>query len=156
TNSRVRSFKGEVLEVVGADIDPCVLKNPELDVAVLIDRDRLPLDDASFDLVISDYVLEHVEHPTKFFAEIYRVLRPGGNYFFRTPNIYHYVTLISLMTPHWLHMLIANRVRRLSPDAHEPWPTWYRLNSRSRIRKLAHASGFTTMELRMVETEPSY
>jgi 2-polyprenyl-3-methyl-5-hydroxy-6-metoxy-1,4-benzoquinol methylase len=105
---------------------------------------------------LSDYVLEHVEHPMQLFTEVCRVLRPGGNYFFRTPNIYHYVTLISLITPHWLHVLIANRVRRLGPDAHEPWPTWYRINSRNAIRNLAQASGFTTVELRMVEAEPSY
>lgn len=39
---------------------------------------RLPFDDAAFDLVISDQVLEHVHDYPATLAEIHRVLRPGG------------------------------------------------------------------------------
>jgi len=38
----------------------------------------LPFDDASFDLVISGQVLEHVEEPARLVREMGRVLRPGG------------------------------------------------------------------------------
>jgi SAM-dependent methyltransferase len=37
-----------------------------------------PFEDSSFDLVISQAVLEHVRSPAKAVAEIARVLRPGG------------------------------------------------------------------------------
>ncbi len=56
-----RSLKGEVAELVGADIDPVVISNTELDKAVLIEDGRIPLEDGSFDLIYSDFVLEHVE-----------------------------------------------------------------------------------------------
>lgn len=39
---------------------------------------RLPFDDAAFDLVVSDQVLEHVGDYPATLAEIRRVLRPGG------------------------------------------------------------------------------
>jgi hypothetical protein len=42
-----------VAEVVGADIDPAVLTNDEVDSAVIIDDSRLPFPDESFDLVFS-------------------------------------------------------------------------------------------------------
>lgn len=39
---------------------------------------RLPFDDAEFDLVLTDEVLEHVMNYQDFVAESHRVLRPGG------------------------------------------------------------------------------
>jgi SAM-dependent methyltransferase len=156
TRQPVKSLKGEVAQVVGADIDPVVLTNDELDRAVVIENDRLPFPDASFDLALSDYVIEHVERPIRFLSEARRVLKPGGAYLFRTPNLYHYVALISHLTPHWFHDLVANRVRQLADDAHKPWPTFYRLNSRGVIRRAAEQAGFRSVDLRMVECEPSY
>ncbi len=133
-----------------------MLQNPELDRAVLIENGRVPFPDAYFDLAYSDYVLEHVEEPRRFLAEVHRLLKPGGSYFFRTPNKFHYVTLISGLTPHWFHTKVANPVRGLGADAHEPWPAFYRMNTASRLRKLAAGAGFDQAELRMVECEPSY
>jgi len=156
SRNKVCILKGEVAEVVGADIDPIVLRNNELDRAYVIKDDRLPFPDASFDLVFSDYVLEHVERPAVFLAEVCRVLRPGCNFFFRTPNIHHYVAHISRFTPQWVHASIANRVRGLPDDAHEPWPTFYRLNSRGVICRAASQAGFREVNLRMVEAQPSY
>lgn len=152
----VRSLKGEVAEVVGADIDPVVLENAELDHAVLIKNGMIPLENASFDLVYSDYVLEHVEKPEEFLAEVFRLLKPGGNFFFRTPNIFHYVSLVTVGTPHSFHELIANRIRGLPKDAHEPYPTFHRMNSRLRLNRLALEAGFKEIELRMIECNPSY
>src|SRR5262245_9202129 len=60
TKNPISSLKGEVAEVVGADIDRAVLENQEVDRAVVIESDRLPFADAYFDLAYSDYVLEHV------------------------------------------------------------------------------------------------
>lgn len=152
----IRILKGEVAELVGADVDRCVLDNPELDRRVMIENDRIPLEDASFNLIFSDYVLEHVEKPRLFLAEVNRLLKDGGSFFFRTPNRYHYVAVISAMTPHWFHHALANRVRRNTMDAQEPWPTFYRINTRRSIAREARIAGFAGVELRMVECEPSY
>lgn len=156
TENPTRIFKGEVAEIIGADVDACVLDNHELDSSVLVKDGKLPFSDASFDVVYSDYVLEHVEHPQLFLDEVHRVLKPSGSYFFRTPNIYHYVALVAYGTPHWFHEQVANRVRNKEPGSQEPWPTFYRLNSRRAIRKAAEKAGFAKTELRMIELEPSY
>jgi ubiquinone/menaquinone biosynthesis C-methylase UbiE len=120
TGDPIRTLKGEVAEVIGADIDSTVLTNEEVDSAVVIDGARLPFPDESFDLVFSDWVVEHVEHPGTFLCEARRVLKTGSSFFFRTPNIYHYVAIISRTTPHVLHEAVANRVRGMSADAHDP------------------------------------
>ncbi len=156
TGSQVRSFRGEVAKVVGADVHPCVLENVELDEAVLIKDDVVPFSDATFDVVFSDYVLEHVERPDPFLCEAHRLLKPGGSFFFRTPNIWHYIGLISSVTPHWFHRAVANRARGHADQSQEPWPTFYRLNTCSRISLSARKAGFRHIELQMVETEPSY
>jgi SAM-dependent methyltransferase len=156
TGNNTCSLRGEVAEVVGADIDPAVLTNSEVDRAVVTDGVNLPFPDADFDAAFSDYVLEHVELPVLFLAEVHRVLRSGGTYFFRTPNIFHYVALGSRLTPHWVHTLIANRMRGLPQDAHEPWPTYYRLNCRRAIRRAAVKAGFRKIDFVMVEGHPSY
>lgn len=153
----IGTLKGRVAKLVGADIDDAVLSNPGMDEAVKIEaRNPLPFPSATFDLVYSDYVVEHVENPKEFLSEVYRVLKPGGCFHFRTPNIYHYVTLISRITPHRFHILVANAARRLSSEAHDPWPTFYRLNSRRSIKRAARSVGFSDIGLEMIECSPDY
>ena len=49
------------------------------------DAQRLTYGDAAFDLVTSTEVFEHVPDDRRAFAEIYRVLRPGGSLVFTVP-----------------------------------------------------------------------
>jgi ubiquinone/menaquinone biosynthesis C-methylase UbiE len=54
-----------------------------LDTSVLtVPAERLPLDDASADTVVSTLVLCTVKDPSLALAEIARVLRPGGTFLF--------------------------------------------------------------------------
>lgn len=46
--------------------------------ALVADAEQLPFDDASFDLVLGHAVLHHIPDLNQAFAEIFRVLRPGG------------------------------------------------------------------------------
>lgn len=50
--------------------------------------EQLPFDDASFDIVLSDNVIDHAEDPIKIVDELVRVLKPGGVLYF-TVNIHH-------------------------------------------------------------------
>ena len=156
SDNKIRSLKGQVKKVFGADIDRAVLTNEDLDEAVVIKNDILPFPDKMFDLVWADYVLEHIEKPGIFLREIYRVLKPKGSFFFRTPNKYHYVSLFGRMTPYWFHKLIANNARGLSDEAHSPYPTCHRLNSRKCVTRYSRSAGFRDIEMRFIEAEPSY
>ena len=50
--------------------------------------EELPFADASFDVVLSDNVIDHATHPLAILDELVRVLRPGGLLYF-TVNIHH-------------------------------------------------------------------
>src|SRR6516165_8653414 len=51
--------------------------------------EALTFSDGSFDIFITQDVLEHVFHPDKALAEITRVLRPGGIHIFTAPKHKH-------------------------------------------------------------------
>ena len=55
---------------------------------VFYDGRRLPFDDASFDAVICNQVLEHVFEPDAFLKEIARVLRGGGRLLLTVPFVW--------------------------------------------------------------------
>lgn len=142
--------------VTGLDVDPDVENNRWLSKACIFDGKKMPFADNSFDACVSNFVLEHVSHPSEHFIEIARVLRPGGVYCLRTPNLFHYVSAGAFVMPHSVHLMVANRLRSLADDAHDPYPTWFRANTRSRLRKLCLMSGLDAPTITMVEPEPSY
>jgi len=140
----------------GLDVDEEVKQNPDLRRVYIYDGGDWPIPDESYDAVVANYVLEHLEKPQVTIAEAFRVLRPGGFFFFRTPNLFYYVCIVASLTPHWFHRLVANRLRNLPPETHDPWPTHYRMNRPRTIRRLMHSAGFKEVALNMVEKEPSY
>ena len=81
-----RRFFAPDAEVVGADLPG----NPLAAIAVRPDG-TVPVDDATFDAVLSTQVLEHVADPDLYLAECVRVLRPGGRMLLSTHGmmVYH-------------------------------------------------------------------
>lgn len=57
-------------------------------VTVAAFGEQLPFEDASFDIVLCDNVVDHAENPRRIVEEIARVLRPGGLLYF-TVNVHH-------------------------------------------------------------------
>lgn len=142
--------------VDGLDVDPDAAMNPALRTCHLLTGTAWPLSDAGYDAVVANYVLEHVADPAAMAAEAFRVLRPGGTFIFRAPNLYHYVTGFSRLTPHWVHEKLANRLRKLPADAHDPYPTFYRVNTARTVRRVFARAGFQEKVLEPIEKDPSY
>lgn len=143
-------------ELHGADPDPAARANAALTAFAVLDGDRFPCGDDLFDGCVSNFVLEHVADPARHLLEVRRVLKPGAPYVFRTPNLFHYVALVASLTPHRFHLRVANRLRNLDGDSHDPYPTVYRCNSRRAVLRHARAAGLTVETLRLIEKEPSY
>lgn len=155
-SNQTSRFLATIGEVHGVDIDSSVLDNDALASADVVTDDKFPFEDESIDVCVSDYVIEHIEKPTQHLREVFRILKPGGLYLFRAPNRFHYVSLVARLTPHWVHERVANRLRKLAEDAHAPYPTYHRLNSRRQILDAAGRCGFSVAQLTLIEKEPSY
>jgi len=65
-----------------------IVQLPNVDVVG--DAHHLPFKNDSFDLVICESVLEHVENPPGVLKEIYRVLKGGGKIYAITPFLQRY------------------------------------------------------------------
>ena len=97
--TRLTTLRGACRQIIGIDLDPAAEANPLVDEFRLIVPEKpWPLADASVDLAVSDYVLEHVEDPDAFFAECRRVIRPGGYLCMRTTNAMSYFGLAARLT----------------------------------------------------------
>jgi methionine biosynthesis protein MetW len=56
-----------------------------------VDTELLPFEDARFDTVVSNSMIEHRFFPERAFDECARVLRPGGRLLLCLPNIAHWL-----------------------------------------------------------------
>jgi SAM-dependent methyltransferase len=148
------NYKGFVRKIVGIDISEDVLSNPNLDEAYQCCVTKMPFEDNCFDLAFADYVLEHLDDPIKAAREICRVLKPDGVLVIRVPNLWHYVILISNMTPHWFHVFIRKKLQGTYEE--DAFKTYYRCNTRRQIKKVFKEAGFIIEHLEMIEKEPSY
>jgi SAM-dependent methyltransferase len=147
------NFKGLVYRSIGVDLDPAIASNRQIHAGCLGTGERLPFADGAFDLVIADNVLEHLDAPGLVFSEVQRVLKPGGRFLFKTPNARHYVTLIARLTPHAFHQWVNKRRGRAEEDT---FPTRYRANTASAVRRLAATAGLVVGQLRAIEGRPEY
>lgn len=152
---QLRQLKDHVDEVIGFDVDTSVLENPCLTRAeVIVPGEPLPLGNGSVDLVISDFVFEHVTDPSWAANEIERVLRPGGWLCARTPNRWGYIGVGARLVPNQLH---APLLRLFQPGKQErdTFPTAYRLNSPKDLKRHFSERTFEHIVYTM-NNEPAY
>lgn len=147
------NFRDMVARICGVDLDERVAYNPMLHEGRVADAAHIPYPDESFDLAFADNVMEHLERPAEVFAELERVLKPGGKLLFKTPNRTHYMPIIARMTPHWFHQYYN---RRRGRDAEDTFPTCYRANTSSDIESLARGAGLIVNQLKFIEGRPEY
>ncbi len=146
-----------------ADMDSLVSHRAPMVSRVAGRAEMLPFPDASFDLVLCSWVLEHLVRPAHAFAEMARVLkcpRPaageqGGHLILLTPNAWHPLA--------WANRLIGRMggvqtwlVQRLYGRAEaDTFPVRYRANTRRRVERLARAEGLRPVAWYTIG-DPSY
>lgn len=151
---KMRSYKGRCAEVIGIDVDKAAASNTSLDRFALIEGARWPIEDASVDLLVADYVVEHIADVDGFFSEANRVLKPGGHLCIRTPNKYFYVSLFSRFIPNSLHAKLLGRLQD-GRQAEDVFPTLYKCNTRGSLRRAMGRHGLSCVVM-LHEAEPLY
>lgn len=113
---------------------------------------KLPYLADTFDLVCCSWVLEHLPEPESAFAEVGRVLAPGGCFVFVTPNAQHPLLVLNRAL-HWTQGWLVDRLYgRSEPDI---FPAFYRANTLARIERLAQGAGLERVALHHI-ADPTY
>jgi SAM-dependent methyltransferase len=144
--------------LVGTDPDDAIEHN-----AALVERHRVRVEDLGpghagrYDVVLSIFVLEHVEDPGAFAAACFQVLRPGGSWFALTLNRNHYFGATAWAT-HCLGIqpTVLHGLKGADAEHDHRFPTRYRFNTRRTVLRECAAAGFGTVELRMYDAPDRY
>ena len=137
TNIKLRKsiqfLKKDVKQLIVVDVDPAVLKNKTSHKNLLIKNGIIPLKDNSIDLIICDWVFEHIENTQKFYLEINRVLKKNGSICSRTPHKYNYFSIISnLLEGSSLKGWI---LKKSQPGRKKYFKSFYNLNTKNKIKR---------------------
>ena len=152
----VEQLDHPLAQVVGVDPDWQSLVEHRLPLPrVAAFSDGLPLANGRFDLVFSSWLLEHLERPSRTFAEIARVLHLGGRFIFITPNAAHPLSNLNRAFGRFARLqgtLVRRFYGRADADA---FPTFYRANTTAALRHLATGQGMTLTSLEAI-ADPTY
>lgn len=145
--------------LVGTDPDPAIERNLSLAERHLLPVEALgPEHDGRYDVVLSIFVLEHVEDPPAFAAACARVLKPGGSWFALTPNVRHYFGATACVSqrlgiqPRLLHLLAGHE----EGHHHHRFPTHYRFNSSRTVERVCRDVGFADLDVRVYDAPDRY
>lgn len=149
----LRKFQGVAGRLVGVDLVDFVdvyagIETYNADLA------RLPLADASVDLIISRSVFEHLVDPAAVYAECQRVLKPGGRLLFLTASNWDYGTLVARMIPNRFHAKVVRYVE--GREEEDTFPTQYKSNSSAVVHGLAQRAGLTVEQIEYLNQYPNY
>jgi SAM-dependent methyltransferase len=152
----VEQLEHSLAQIVGIDPDHASLREHRLPLPRAQGTStQLPLASRSIDLAFASWLLEHLGEPWRDFAELKRVLRPGGVFVFITPNRRHPLALLNRLLgragqgQRWLVSRLYGR------GAGDTFPTYYRANSPKTLAALAAAHGLQLEGLETVE-DPTY
>jgi len=118
------------------------------------DLNRLPLPDASVDLIMSRSVFEHLTDPDSVYQELARVLKPGGRVVFLTANKWDYGTMVARLVPNRFHGKVVKAVEGRAEE--DTFPTAYKTNTRSDVERLSATAGLRVDEFSYLSQYPNY
>jgi SAM-dependent methyltransferase len=154
--TRLSAHQSRIAELVGVDLDASSgRENDALDRFVVADLCApLPFDDATFDLVYANFVVEHLRAPAPAFREWRRVLRPGGSLVLLTSNRANPLLAAAALLPHRARVAL----KRLGPRAAERdvIPAAYLANTPRQLSKHLEDAGFAAISVTYVATLHRY
>lgn len=149
----LRKFRDRAGRCIGIDLEDFTEQIPGIELK-RGDLAHTGLPDASVDVIMGRSVMEHVTEPELVYAEMRRVLRPGGRFVFLTASLWDYASLIAKAVPNRLHPWVVSRTEgRAEADV---FPTAYKTNTRSAVRRLAAQGGLDVVGFRYLGQYPGY
>ena len=150
----IQFLKKDVKKLYAADIDRSVLKNKTSHKNLIIKKNLIPLKKNSVDIIICDWVFEHIEKPSIFYSEINRVLKKGGVLCARTPHKFNYVSIVSnFLEGSSLKSFLLRKVQanRFVPGSYSK--SYYKINTKNKISKIFKSY---KKNIFMLKPDPAY
>jgi len=147
-------YVGVAQMVAGVDryLQP-IQQTIEINDVVEGDLEHIPFAGDTFSLVMNSWVLEHLQQPEQVFAEIARVLKPGGHFLFITPNFYNYLIQARRLVPNRMSTPIVDAIYDRGEDY--IFSTHYRANTRKSIDRYLSPLNMRCVRFEYV-SDPSY
>ena len=145
---------GKAGDLYGIDVIDFTIDDPQMRLFRNDVGDMRDIPDGSIDIAYSRAVMEHIDNPDEAFAELARVLKPGGVYIFVTPSVYDYGSIIARLVPNRYHGKIVNAVEGRAEE--DVFPTVYACNSLGLLRKQVARAGLRIETGRYIGQYPSY
>jgi SAM-dependent methyltransferase len=149
----LRTFQGRARRLIGVDLVEFRKDLPGVEL-YRGDLGNTGLEAESIDVVMSRSVMEHVSDPASVYAEMHRVLRPGGHFVFLTPSLWDYASIIAKCVPNRLHPWIVSRTEGRAPE--DVFPVCYKTNTRRAVHRWARDAGFSVQSFHYLGQYPSY
>ena len=144
----------KVKQAVGLDADlPSLREHRCLEQLVEGELAWLPFSSACFDLILCSWLMEHLATPDAVFAELARVLSPGGHLVLVTPNAWNYVTVVQRLVPDRFQEWLAHRI--YGREEKDTFPLAYRANTKGSLDAKFRRVGLVNEEFHYVG-DPSY
>ena len=143
--------KGKRKLLMGIDLS--IKRNPYLDKRFVGNLERLPFDDETFDIILCEWVTEHLKNPYLVFEEFSHVLKKNGVLVIITVNILNPLVLFGKLIPNNIKNMILKRL--LSVEEKDLFPLFLRCNSIFKINQTAQKVGLKK-EFLKTYPNPSY
>ena len=138
----IDKYRGKNRLSVGIDLEFEALKrNASLDKLLSADVAKLPFKDSCFDVVICQWVVEHIKEPGLVYREFARVLKPNGDLIIVTNSVFNPLMLISAILPASIRDRVKERAFA-SGVKEDTFPTYYRCNSKEKFEDTLTDLGF--------------
>jgi ubiquinone/menaquinone biosynthesis C-methylase UbiE len=154
--TRLAEHRDSIAELVGVDLDDeAGRENTALDRFVAADAcARLPFEDASFDLVYANFVVEHLDDPPAALRDWRRLLRDDGALVLLTSNRASPLLAAASIVPHQARATVKRVGAGVAEN--DVIPTRYRANTPRRLAAAVLGAGFVPVEVSYVATLHRY
>jgi ubiquinone/menaquinone biosynthesis C-methylase UbiE len=149
----LRKYMGRAARLIGVELVDFTDVPPGIETHNA-DLGKLPLPDASVDVIMSRSVFEHLTDPETVYREFTRVLKPGGRIVFLTANMWDYGTLVARLVPNRFHARVVKVVEGRPEE--DTFPTAYKTNTRSDVGRLAAGVGLRVESFEYLSQYPNY
>jgi len=99
--------------------------------------ESMPFKDSTFDVIISCFVIEHLNDPEKFIDESYRVIKPQGNLIIWVPNVKNMMGIFAKIIPLNFENKIKSILYKMKKEEVIQYECFYKGNSVRKLDKLS-------------------